>query len=73
MGAFSTREAALTFIRQESLPVTVYVYPLQKEKTVQYLVLYGSFAARSNADPAKLKYGRLKPWLRKFGDFFLTQ
>jgi cell division septation protein DedD len=68
MGAFSTRDAASTFIRQESLPAPVYIYPLQKAKTVQYLVLHGSFAARANADPAKQKYGRLKPWLRRFGD-----
>jgi septal ring-binding cell division protein DamX len=68
MGAFSTREAASKFIRQESLPDPVYVYPLQKGKTLQHLVLHGSFATRSNAGPAKKKYERLKPWLRRFGD-----
>ena len=68
MGVFSTRDAASTFIRQESLAAPVYIYPLQKEKAVQYLVLHGSFAARSNADPGKQKYARLKPWLRTFGD-----
>jgi septal ring-binding cell division protein DamX len=68
MGAFSTRDAASTFIRQESLPVPVYIYPLHKGAAVQYLVLHGSFAARSDADPAKKKFSRLKPWLRNFGE-----
>jgi len=68
MGAFSSREAASNFIRQESLPAPVYVHPVQKDKTRLYLVVHGSFATRSQADPAKSKYQRLQPWLRSFGD-----
>jgi len=68
MGAFSSREAAHQFSRQQSLPDPVHVYPLQKGKTRLYLVLHGSFTTRSKAEPVKNKYVHLKPWLRSLGD-----
>ena len=68
LGAFSTTEAAASFIRQQSLPAPVYVIPLQKGQSVQYLVLHGTFATRENAEPTRQRYSRLKPWLRTFAD-----
>jgi hypothetical protein len=50
------------------LPAPVYVYAVRKGSLTQYLVLHGSFADRAQAEPAKQRFSRLKPWLRRFGD-----
>ena len=68
LGAYSTRQAAANFITEQALPAPVYVLPVQRAQTAQYLVLYGSFASREQAEPAKRRYSRLQPWLRRFGD-----
>ena len=68
LGAFSERAYAADFIAQQSLPAPVYVYAVRKGSLTQYLVLHGSFADRAQAEPAKQRFSRLKPWLRRFGD-----
>ena len=68
LGAFSTREAALTFIRQQGIPSPAHVYTLRKPGASHYLVLHGVFAERAAAAPMKRKFAHLKPWLRKFGE-----
>jgi hypothetical protein len=34
----------------------------------RYLVLYGSYGQRGDAESAKRKFTRFKPWLRRFGE-----
>jgi len=68
LGAFSERAYAEEFIAQESVPAPVYVYAIRKGSLTQYLVLHGSFADRAQAEPAKQRFSRLQPWLRRFGE-----
>jgi cell division septation protein DedD len=68
LGAFSTREAALAFIRQQGIPSPAHVYSLRKPGASHFLVLHGVFAERATAEPMKRRFANLKPWLRKFGD-----
>ena len=68
LGAFSERAYAADFIARESLPAPVYVYAVRKGSLTQYLVLHGSFVDRAQAEPARQRFSRLKPWLRRFGD-----
>ena len=68
LGVFSARESAKKFIAQHSLSGRVGIYPKRKGKTTQFVVLYGSYAKRSDADRAKKRLKRLKPWVRRFGE-----
>ncbi len=68
LGAFSKPESASRFIREQSVPAPVYVYPLRQGRETRYLVLHGSFATREAAEPARRRFNHLEPWLRRFGD-----
>ncbi len=68
LGAFSTADAASNFIREQSLPQPVFIYPLRNAQGTRYLVLHGSYPQRSGADATRRKYSRLQPWLRQFSD-----
>ena len=68
LGAFSKAEFAADFIRQESLSGPVHVHPVRQGGETRYLVLYGSYGQRGDAESAKRKFTRFKPWLRRFGE-----
>ena len=68
LGAFSEPEFARTFMQQEGLASAAHVYPQRRAGVTRFLVLYGSYAKRSAADPVKQRFGHLKPWLRSFKD-----
>lgn len=68
LGAFSEAKFAADFIRQESLSGPVHVYPMRQGQETRYLVLYGSYGQRGDAEAVKRKFTRFKPWLRRFGD-----
>jgi hypothetical protein len=67
LGAFSQRDSGEKFIRKESLPAPVVVYPAPAAGgATNYVVLMGSYASRDEADRAKTQFARLKPWVRSF-------
>ncbi len=68
LGAFSQPGSAARFIREQSVPAPVYVFPLAADGETRYLVLHGSFATREAAAPARQRFGGLEPWLRRFSD-----
>ncbi len=68
LGAFSSRNAAIQFITQQSLPAPTYSYPVRKENSTQYLVLHGAYAERAQAESRQRQLAHLKPWLRAFAD-----
>ena len=68
LAVFSKRESAWKFIAQQSLSGEVAIYPVRKGKTGQFVVLYGSYVKRADADRAKQRLKDLKPWPRQFGE-----
>ncbi len=66
LGAFSTDEAAQAFIKQNALTGKARAQRRRKGDTGQFLVLYGSYATRAQADKASQGLARLKPWVRQF-------
>lgn len=68
LGAFSAKESALSFITQNSLGGKASVQRRRKGDTGQYLVLYGSYATRAQADKDKQRLATFQPWVRRFGD-----
>ena len=68
LAVFSKRESAGKFIAQQSLSGPVAIYPVRKGQTNQFVVLYGSYVKRSDADRAMQKLKDLKPWVRQFGE-----
>jgi soluble lytic murein transglycosylase-like protein len=68
LGVFSTTRAARKYMTENPLPGIVALAPLGKDKQGQFVVLSGSFPTRAEADQAKARYKRLKPWIRPFKD-----
>ncbi len=68
LGVFSTAENAKAFISQNNLDGKARVQRRRKEDTDQFLVLYGSYASRSQADAAQQNLAGLNPWVRRVGD-----
>jgi septal ring-binding cell division protein DamX len=67
LAVFSQRESARRFIAQQSLAGQVGIYALRKGQSTQFVVLYGSYVKRTDADQAKRRLKHLKPWVRQFG------
>ena len=68
LAAFSTPDAARTFVDQHSLSGVVTVYQVRKEKRVLYAVLHGSYRNRLEADKATRSLRHLTPWIRQFAE-----
>ena len=68
MAVFSSLKSAKKFRDDNKLQGTVAIAPLGKDKRGQYVVLIGNYASREEADRAKQKYPRHKPWIRQFND-----
>ncbi|WP_439101781.1 SPOR domain-containing protein, partial [Congregibacter sp.] len=71
LGAFSTAEAARTFIEQQALGGAAKVRRRSKssqDTKGQYLVAYGSYPSRADAESAKKSLSRLDPWIRPYAD-----
>lgn len=68
LGVFSAAESARSFISQEALDGEASVQQRRKGDTEQYLVLYGSYATRDQAETAKAGLADYRPWVRRFGD-----
>nr|MDJ0807283.1 transglycosylase SLT domain-containing protein [Gammaproteobacteria bacterium] len=68
LAVFSSMKAVHKFRDENNLPGIVAVAPVVKNQQVQFVVLNGSFKTRSAADRQKLRYTRLKPWVRQFSD-----
>jgi septal ring-binding cell division protein DamX len=68
LAVFSKRESARKFIAQKSLSGQVGIYPIRKDQTTLFAILYGSYKKRTEADRAKQRLKHLKPWVRQFGE-----
>ena len=68
LGVFSTRENAQAYISQNDLAGTARVQRRRSGGTDQYLVLYGNYATRTQAEKAGQGLTSLKPWIRRLGD-----
>ncbi|MFK7830195.1 MAG: transglycosylase SLT domain-containing protein [Congregibacter sp.] len=68
LGAFSTGQSARLFIEQNALGAMATVRKRDKNAAGQYLVLYGDYVARTDAEAVRQKLVRLEPWIRQFAD-----
>ena len=68
LGVFSAMENAQAFINQKDLAGKARVQRRRKGDTNQYLVLYGSYATRAQAEKAQQGLASLQPWIRRVGD-----
>jgi cell division septation protein DedD len=68
LAAFSTPDAARTFVDQQSLSGVATVYQVRKEKRILYAVLHGSYGNRLEAEKATRSLRHLKPWIRQFAE-----
>lgn len=68
LGVFSATENAEAFIRQNGLAGKARVQRRRTGDTGQYLVLYGNYATRTEAERAQKNLASLKPWVRRVGD-----
>ena len=68
LAVFSQRESARQFIARQSLPGPIRIYPVHRNQSTQFAVLYGSFTVRKDADREQRRIKQLKPWVRQFAD-----
>ncbi len=68
IGAFSTEESARSFIRQNTLGSAARVQKRSQASSGQYLVIYGVYATRTEAEQAKQRLAKLEPWIRPIAD-----
>jgi soluble lytic murein transglycosylase-like protein len=68
LGVFSAVENAQAFIHQHDLVGKAQVQRRRKGDTGQYLVLYGNYATRAQAEVAQQGLARLPSWVRRVGD-----
>ena len=68
LGVFSAAQSARSFISQNGLSGKATVQQRRKGDTGQYLVLYGSYATRAQAEAAKREVAKLQPWIRRLAD-----
>jgi hypothetical protein len=73
LAVFSKRESARKFIAQHALSGQVGIHAVRKGKSMQFAVLYGSYAKRTDADRAKSRLRHLEPWVRQFGEARKTE
>jgi soluble lytic murein transglycosylase-like protein len=65
LGVFSSKNNAQGFITQNRLGGKARVQQRRRSGTEEYLVLYGSYATRDQAETAKQGLARLEPWVRQ--------
>lgn len=68
LGAFSSEAAARQFIRQNALSDRASVRQHGKDNRIQYLVTYGDFATRAEAEATRRTLARLDSWIRQLKD-----
>jgi len=68
LGAFSSADAAQSFIRGNALTGDASVRQRHQGDTRQYLVIHGSYATRAQAEVAKQGLAAFQPWIRQVGD-----
>jgi hypothetical protein len=68
LGAFSSEKSARSFISQNALGALASARRRSKGDTRQYLVLYGDYTTRTQAEAARQQLARLEPWIRRFSD-----
>ena len=67
LGAFSSEAAAQRFIAEQSLG-GAQVRERDESSAARFLVLYGDFAGRGDAEAAAARLNRFQPWIRRVGD-----
>lgn len=70
LGVFSAAESAQSFISQNALAGKARVQQRRKGDTNQYLVLYGSYATRAEAETAGRGLSGFQPWVRQSGELY---
>jgi hypothetical protein len=68
LAAFSTRDAAQRFITQQGLTGKAEVRARTQGDAAGFLVIFGDFAERSDAEAARGSLSKLEPWIRRFRD-----
>lgn len=68
LGVFSAADSAQSFITQHALSGDASVQQRRNGDTQQFLVLYGSYSTRAQAETAKQGLADFQPWVRKIGD-----
>lgn len=68
LGVFSTAGAAQSFIGQHALSGRASVQQRSKGDTQQFLVLYGTYTTRVQAELAKQGLAQFQPWVRQSGE-----
>jgi septal ring-binding cell division protein DamX len=67
LAAMSDEQAVKKFIKQQPQTGTFAYYRKKQKRQDFYIVIYGSFANRVDAEKAAARFARLKPWIRDFG------
>ena len=60
-------QAIKKFIRQQIQDETFAYYRKKQKGRDLYIVIYGSFANRIDAEKVAARFDQLKPWIRDFG------
>jgi septal ring-binding cell division protein DamX len=68
LGAFSSEQAARSFISQRSIGDRARVHRRGDGPSGQFLVLYGDFATRGQAEAARKSIAGVDAWIRRVGD-----
>jgi hypothetical protein len=68
LGAFSSMAAAQSFVKQHKLDSKASVRQRRKGDTGQYLVVYGNYTTRAQAETAKKSLVRFQPWIRPIAE-----
>ena len=67
IAALSTENTLQEFIRKLPNPKHMAFFRMNRDGKQLYIVLYGTYAQRAEAEKAAQRYGFDKPWLRDFG------
>ena len=67
LAAMSDEQAVKKFIKQQVQAGTFAYYRKKQKGRDLYVVIYGSFASRIDAEKIVARFAQLKPWIRDFG------
>jgi hypothetical protein len=67
LAAMSDEQAVKKFIKQQVQAGTFAYYRKEQKGRDLYVVIYGSFASRIDAEKIVARFAQLKPWIRDFG------
>lgn len=67
LAAMSGEQAVKEFIKQQSQAGSFAYYRKKQKGRNFYVVIYGSFANRADAEKAAARFAQLRPWIRDFG------